>query len=306
VFNPYQLMRWACTAAAAATAALLVGCAANPGLAKFGGATASLADSYRPILARPSKLCADDRTLSLIATETTFDVAKLGKDGQANAGCAALAAQQETRKVVADAIAAYGQQLSLLAGADPGVLTADIDGVANAAKDIKAKGGDATFDGQRVDALSKIASILVELARAGQARRTAKDVMSEAQQPLESLIEEMKVWTEGTVIPRLQTSIVRRESLLRGLVRASDASTTKDPLPTYPARLAQFAVQKEIDGLQAEVKTAQAFVPAAAALVSTHKALRESFDTSNKEAQLAAVRSFVAQLRELHKAAQAL
>lgn len=296
-------VRWMILAAAVVS----TGCATPPPeLAKFGGAATALADSYRPILASPSRLCAEASVLTQMATDLTFDVRRIDDEGRRNAGCQTLADQQATRSVVADAIAAYGEQLSLLAGADPKALAPDIAGIATAAKGIQTQGGDPLFDATRIDALSRITAILVELARTGEARRTARDVMAQAQQPLGSLVGEMQTWTEGTVIPRLKSAIDRRQALMGGLVAQSDASATRRPLTTYPSRLAQVSLLEDIEALQRELKTAQAFVPASTAFVDSHQALREALDSPDKDARITAVRRFVDQLRALRKAATAL
>ncbi|MBI5721435.1 MAG: hypothetical protein HZC37_27510 [Burkholderiales bacterium] len=269
-----------------------------------------MAENYRPILTRPAGLCRDARVLSLVASEPGFDVRRLEAD-EVVRECASLAEAQSKRGVVADAISAYGKQLALLAGADPGVLTADIEGVAKAAKGIKDSGGDALFNASKVDALTKVVTIVVELARAGKAQRLTRKVLDEAHEPLATLVEEMKVWTQGTVLPRLKTGVTRREIVLdKGLVPASSAASVPGarevPGLTYTARLAQFSLAKEIEGLKADQKTAEAFTTTATALVDSHGKLRDLFDSPDQQARLDAVKDFVDKVRALRTAAQSL
>lgn len=295
------VIRWVL---AFASFTLLAGCASNPGLAKFGGAATALVDSYRPILATPARLCTENRTLGLM-TEPDFNLQTLDKD-DVIVKCGLLATQQKSRLVAADAIAAYGQQLSILAGADSAALTPDIEGLAKAAKGIKDEAGDPTFNSTKVDAVTKIVSIVVELARGAQAKRTAKEVMDEAQQPLESLVEEMKIWTEAAVIPRLDGSIDRHQFLFDAVVRESKPTGTLTVNQTLPFRLAQKSMADDIKALKAEKETAKAFPAAATALVDSHRTLRQTLNSSSKEAQLEAVRGFIEKVVDLRKAAQAL
>lgn len=285
---------------------LITGCATNPEIVKFGAAATALADSYKPILSTPSRLCLENAALESFAIEEKYNLQELKKAANESSDCKHLSEAQATRVVVADAIAAYGQALSVLAGADSTALTPDINGVATAAKGIKDKGGDASFDANRVDALATFVSTLVQWARAAEARRTARDLMTRAQPPLASLVEEMKNWTEGTVIPRLEKSISRRTFVLKALVDQSTASDPVKPLQTYPMRVGQETILQKIESLEAEKQAATAFITAATGLVKTHQALLDSFDASNKEAQVDAIRKFVDQVLALRKAADSI
>ena len=294
--------------AAAALSLLLGACAMqNQPVSDFGRAATKLAASYAPILNRPASLCEESRTLALILTEPSFDVRALGAD-EAIRLCRQLQAEQRVRAVVASSIGAYGQQLAVLAGADPRALDADIAAIGEQAKAVADQGGTPTFDGARVDALTRLVTLLADMVRGRQAQRLTRQLIADAQGPLDSLVTEMGLWTEGMVLPRLQTAIARREDALRlALVPASDRSAVPgaQALPgiTYTTRLAQFTLLKEIEALKAEQAAAQGFSQAATALLVAHRGLGDAIGHVSTQAQLSALKAFIDQVRGLRDAA---
>ena len=291
---------------------MLGGCAFNSKpVSDFGKATAALTESYRPILKRPAVLCEESVLLKHALADVQFDAQALTKSDATIQLCRQLRDEQSTRAVVADAVSAYGKNLALLAGADAGALTADIESVAAKAKALKDRGGTASFDGDRIDALSKLVTVVVSMVRGQQAKSLTREVIAEAQAPLDRLVTEMTVWTDGTVIPRLTTSIEQRElALVSGLVVASDRSAVPGamamPGVTYTTRIAQFALLKEIAALRAEKKSAEAFGNAAKSLLEAHRGLGAAINEVSTEAQVKALKSFVDQVREVRDSADAL
>ena len=308
--RPLAAGRAACRRAGATlalTAALvLAGCAThNQPVADFGQAAAALAERYRPVLNRPATLCEDSRLLELILTEPRFDAQALGDDGPLRL-CRQLREDEAVRSVVADAIQAYGEQLALLAGADPRALNADIAAVSKQAQAIADRGGTPLFDGARVDALSKLVSLVAGLVRQQQAQKLTRELIEQAQGPLDSLVGELTLWSQGTVLPRLQTALQRRQTALRSLVAASDLGLAPGaqalPALVTPARLAQFTLLKDMEALKAEQASTQRFISAAQALLLSHRGLGDAIGQTSSQAQLAALKAFVDQVRDLRSA----
>lgn len=289
-----------------ASISVLCGCASNPELAKFGEATQSLADSYRPILTSPAKLCIENELLRVTSTEPNFDAQLFYGDESNLRECNNLKSQQDKRSVVIDSLTAYGMELTKLSGANPSELTPDIEGIAKAANNIKEKGGDAVFNETHINSLTTIVSTLVELGRSVQARNTAKNIMGRSQEPLNILVGEMVLWTKSTVIPRLQTSIDRRKSLLNGLAQVSSVPEGQSPLSAYAIRVAQLNSKKEIDQLSLQLKSAEEFIPAANQFLATHKDLYESFESGSKSAKVKAVQDFIGKLKAIRESAKNL
>lgn len=293
-------------------AAALAGCAFNSKpVASFGKATASLTESYRPLLKRPSGLCEEDALLKALFTDPKFDVRPMATPSGILKPCQGLQAEQQARAVVVEAVGAYGKQLALLAGADPGALTADIEAVAGKAKALKDKGGTATFNGDRIDALSKLVSIVVSMVRGHQARTLTREVIAQSQVPLQMLVTEMVVWTDGSVVPKLKTALAQHQAALdTGLVPASDWAALPDakaaPGLLYATRMAQVDLLKKIAALQSELKSAEAFGAAAQALLKAHRDLGDAIDQASGEAQFQALQDFIDQVRGLRGAAEAL
>jgi hypothetical protein len=290
------------------TAGLLGGCATpNQPVAEFGRAAASLATTYETTLvSRPAGLCESSRTLTLVLTEARFDARSLAAD-EAIRSCRQLVREQGLRSVVARAVGAYGRQLALLAGADPSALDADLKSIGKQAKAIADEAGTPTFDAARIDALSRLASLLGELALGTQSRRLTRRLIDEAQAPLESLVDEMRLWTEGTVLPRLQSAIARRQDALRlTLVPASDQQTVSGAMAlpgiTYATRMAQLSLLTDIETLQAEQASARRFSLAAAGLLAAHRGLGDAVERVGSQAQIDALQTFIELVRELQTA----
>lgn len=304
--------RWSPGPWTAASVLLLTGCAFNSQpVADFGKATATLTESYRSILVRPAGLCEDARLLKLALTEVQFDAQALASTDPAVLLCRQLRDEQNARAVVAEAVSAYGRNLALLAGADPGALTADIEAVAAKAKALQDRGGTPAFNGDRIDALSKLVTVVVSMVRGQQARQLTRDVVAQAQAPLERLVTEMAVWTQGTVLPRLNSAIEQRElALAGGLVKASDRAEVPGamalPGVVYPTRMAQYLLLKDIAALRAEKKSAEAFGAAAASLLEAHRGLGDAINEASTEAQIKALKGFIDQVRDVRDAVQAL
>jgi hypothetical protein len=291
---------------------LLGGCATqhppvNQPVAEFGRAAASLASTYETALVnRPASLCESSRTLTLVLTEPHFDALSMAAD-DALRSCRQLLGEQRVRSVVARAVAAYGRQLALLAGADPSALDADLKAIGKQVKGIADEAGTPTFGPARIDALTRLASLLSEMALGTRSRRLTRRLIDDAQAPLDSLVDEMRLWTEGTVLPRLQSAIARRQDALRlTLVPASDQQTVSGALTlpgiTYATRMAQLSLLTDIETLQAEQASARRFSLAAVGLMAAHRGLGDAVERVSSQAQIDALQTFIELVHDLQTA----
>jgi hypothetical protein len=282
------------------TALALTACAGKlEPVGQFGAATVKLAEDYQPLLARPGALCVENRRLLEISTDGSFDARELPVRQDK---CKEKAVAPVARAVVVDAISAYGQQLALMAGMDAKSLTVDVEGLAATVAEVGSRSGDGKIYGVSVAAAGRLTSIAVEAARSAQQLGEIRRVMAAAQEPLESLAAEMQVWTGKTLDADIEQAIdIRQRLVLPPLVEASNSTFA---MRTYPYRMAQLTVLREIEDLKREREATKAFAAAASELATSHRRLLDALESPDRGAQFEAIKVFVSRVRNAVSAAR--
>lgn len=269
----------------------------------------SITSDFMTISNNTVAICRQNHELGAVESTTWVS----GKDAidSAKKDCAPMEEEIKSINLAATVISAYASSLALLAGVDPNYIDDDLSGLSDVAGKLKNTKGNEKISKEKLDALSKLASLISQVVTSEAVKSKMISTIQENKETINESVLVLKTFTNEIYSENVQISDRYTEAML---VRLNKESVSGEPADSesvnkkseqlnkkIPYRLAQREFVQLQQVSSSNKAAAKKFSEAADQFITANNDLADKFETLDKNAQLQSVKDLAKKAKELRE-----